>query len=340
MNRAGRTAVRPEFFGDTMQRATEFVSKQNLPIGLLTVVIVGLVFPQPGRYLATLPTQYVAVSAIFFLSGLMLRTEEMFAALFAWRGSLWGTVSILFLTPAIGTAIAFQVPIDPAFQLGLALFCCMPTTLSSGIALTNQARGNSALALLLTLVTNVAGIFTVPFVLALLLGALGQVELSATDLSVKLCLSILLPLTAGKIVRRFVATWAGDNRKSLTTSSNLALITIPWMKFSESSEELAQIALGHLLLLIVSGLAIHILYLLINAGVCSLLRLPEPARRAVVLMASQKTLPVAMTVLAFLPGWAVSPQTKGLLAIPCITFHLGQNALDAVIATRWGNRES
>ena len=323
-----------------MQRATEFISKQILPIGLLTVALVGFLFPQPGRYLATLPTQHVAVGVIFFLSGLMLRTEEMFAAISAWRGSLWGTVSILFLTPAIGTAIAFQVPIDPAFQLGLALFCCMPTTLSSGIALTNQARGNSELALLLTLVTNLAGIFTVPFVLALLLGTLGQVELSASDLLVKLCLSILLPLSAGKMIRRFVDTWARDNHKKLTTASNLALITIPWMKFSESSEELAQIALDHLLLLIVSGLAIHILYLLLNAAACSLLRLPEPARRAVVLMASLKTLPVAMTVLAFLPESAVSPQTKGLLAIPCITFHLGQISLDAVIATRWGNRES
>ena len=340
MTRAGHTNVRPKFFDDIMQRLTEFISKQILPIGLLTDAIVGLVFPQPGRYLATLPTQYVAVSVIFFLSGLMLRTEEMFAALSAWRGTLWGTVSILFVTPAIGTAIAFQIPIDSAFQLGLALFCCMPTTLSSGLALTTQARGNSALALLLTLVTNMAGIFTVPFVLALLLGALGQVELSASDLLVKLCVSILLPLTAGKVVRGFVATWAGGNRKKLTTASNLALITIPWMKFSESSEELAQVALDHLLLLIVSGLSIHILYLVLNAGVCSLLRLPEPARRAVVLMASQKTLPVAMTVLAFLPDSAVSTQTKGLLAIPCITFHLGQIALDAVIATRWGNRES
>ena len=321
-----------------MQRVTQFIGKQILPIGLLTVAIVGFVFPQPGRYLATLPTQYIAVSAIFFFSGLMLKTEEMFAALSAWRGSLWGTVSILFLTPVIGTAIAFQVPIDPAFQLGLALFCCMPTTLSSGIALTNQARGNTGLSLLLTLVTNLAGIFTVPFVLAVLLGTLGKVELSAGDLLAKLCLSILLPLAAGKIARGYVATWAGANRKKLTTASNLALIVIPWMKFSESSEALSRIALHDLLLLVVSGLAIHILYLLLNAGACWLLRLDEPARRAVVLMASQKTLPVAMTVLAFLPDSTVSPETKGLLAIPCITFHLGQIALDAVIATRWGNR--
>ena len=56
-------------------------------------------------------------------------------------------------------------------------------------------------------------------------------------------------------------------------------------------------------------------------------------------MASQKTLPVAMTVLAFLPESAVSPEQKGLIAIPCIVFHLGQIFADAVIATRWGTKK-
>ena len=43
-----------------------------------------------------------------------------------------------------------------------------------------------------------------------------------------------------------------------------------------------------------------------------------------------------MTVLAFLPDATVSPELKGLIAIPCITFHLGQIFMDAFIATRWG----
>ena len=38
----------------------------------------------------------------------------------------------------------------------------MPTTVSSGIVLTQQAQGNDALALLLTVVTNSLAVFTVP----------------------------------------------------------------------------------------------------------------------------------------------------------------------------------
>ena len=314
-----------------------FLLRQFLPVGLLVVAVVGFFFPRPGLYMAELPTQYVAVSLIFFLSGLMLKTDEVHAALAAWKATSWGCVSILFATPFIGAAIAFQLPMEPAFQFGLALFCCMPTTLTSGVALTAQARGNVALALLLTVLTNVAGIFTVPFVLAHLLSSLGQVELSASDLFAKLCLSILLPLGVGKYLRRFAVDWIDAQRSRLTLASNAALISIPWMKFSESSGRLAQIEPASLLIMVVSGLAIHALYLLLNGGACVLLQLEAAARKTVVLMASQKTLPVAMTVLAFLPDSAVSPEQKGLLAIPCIVFHLGQIFMDAVIATRWGN---
>ena len=315
-----------------------FLQRQFLPVGLLAVAVVGFFFPRPGLYMAELPTQYVAVSIIFLLSGLMLKTDEIHAALAAWKAMSWGCVSILFATPFLGAAIAFQFPMDPAFQFGLALFCCMPTTLTSGVALTAQARGNVALALLLTVVTNIAGIFTVPFVLAHLLSSLGQVELSAGDLFAKLCLSILLPLGIGKYLRRFAIDWINAQRSRLTLASNAALISIPWMKFSESSGPLAEVEPVSLLILVVSGLAIHALYLLLNGGACVLLQLEAAAHRAVVLMASQKTLPVAMTVLAFLPDSAVSPEQKGLIAIPCIVFHLGQISADAVIATRWGNR--
>ena len=286
-------------------------------------------------FMGRLPTQYVAVSLIFVCAGLMLRTDEMHAAFSAWQATAWGSLSILLLTPFIGVTLAFQVPVEESFQLGLALFCCMPTTLSSGIALTNQARGNTALALLLTVLTNTIGIFTVPFVLAHLLGAIGQVELSGGDLLLKLCLTILLPLSLGRYLRRFLADWVDRSRSGISTLSNVALISIPWMKFSESSARLAEVDAASLAILVVSGLAIHSLYLLLNYGATKSRRLAAPERKAVVLLASQKTLPVAMTVLALIPDSAIAPEMKGLMAIPCITFHLGQIFVAAIIATRW-----
>ena len=322
-----------------MSASLAFLGRHFLPVGLVVVALVGLTLPGPGISVGRLPVQYVAVAAIFICSGLMLRTAEIHAAFSAWRASLFGSCSILFITPVIGATLAFQVPVDRSFQLGLALFCCMPTTLSSGIVLTRQAGGNVALAHLLTVVTNTAGILTVPFVLAYLLGAIGHVELSATELLLKLCLTILLPLAIGRALRPLVAEWVDAHRPTLTMVSNLALISIPWIKFSQSSDRLAQIDLVSIIVLFAAGLAIHGVYLVLNDGASRVLQLVPEVRKAVVLMASQKTLPVAMTVVALMPDGALDGYAKGLIVIPCITFHLGQIIGDAVLASRWGSRD-
>ena len=80
------------------------------------------------------------------------------------------------------------------------------------------------------------------------------------------------------------------------------------------------------------GLVIHAVYLGFNLGMATLLRLPLPEKKAVVVMGSQKTLPMAMTVLTFLPPSFGEP---GLIAIPCILSHLTQIFVDAAICSKW-----
>ena len=210
-----------------MSRILSTLQRQLLPLGLIAAAVVGILLPRPGQFMAQLPTQYVAVATIFVCSGLLLRTQDLRAALSGWPAAVWGCLAILFITPAIGVPLALLVPVEESFRLGLALFCCMPTTLSSGIALTAQARGNVALALLLTVLSNALGILTVPFVLAHLLGFLGEIELSAGDLLAKLCLVILVPLSLGCYLRRFAEEWIAGHRSTITTVSNLALISVP-----------------------------------------------------------------------------------------------------------------
>ena len=72
-----------------------FFKKQFLPVGLVVAALLGMIYPDAGQAAARWPTQYVAIFAIFLTSGLMLRTDEIRAALAAWRGSLWGSFSIL-----------------------------------------------------------------------------------------------------------------------------------------------------------------------------------------------------------------------------------------------------
>ena len=54
----------------------------------------------------------------------------------AWGSVLFGMLSILVITP-LAALIALRLPLHPPeLAFGLAVFCCMPTTLSSGVSLT------------------------------------------------------------------------------------------------------------------------------------------------------------------------------------------------------------
>ena len=59
--------------------------------------------------------------------------------------------------------------IEHAGRMGLVVIASMPPTLSSGVILTENAGGHTVWAMLLTILLNLAGIFTVPFVLDLAL---------------------------------------------------------------------------------------------------------------------------------------------------------------------------
>lgn len=57
-------------------------------------------------------------------------------ALSSWGAILFGFASILFITPLAALAVQ-RLPLgSPELTMGLAVFCCMPTTLSSGVSLT------------------------------------------------------------------------------------------------------------------------------------------------------------------------------------------------------------
>ena len=75
-------------------------------------------------------------------------------------------------------------------------------------------------------------------------------------------------------------------------------------------------------------------YLSINYPICKyVLKLKRREFKAVVLMSSQKTLPVSVVVIGFLDAVG----EEGLMTIPCIIGHMSQLFIDAYIASRWAN---
>jgi solute carrier family 10 (sodium/bile acid cotransporter), member 7 len=238
-------------------------------------MVVGFYFPGPGNRAAGLGATSLATAGIFLLSGLSLKKEEALGALRSWREVLFGLVSILAITPALAAPLAAALPLEPAaLSAGLAVFFCMPTTLSSGVALTSAAGGDAALALLLTVSSNLRGVITAPSAVATLLGSsnfIGSISggangaaraTAASALAIDpvpllraLAVSVAAPLVLGAVLRslsfgkkkqRWFARVADTNKRKLAYLSAALLAVVPWTQVSRAvaSEAAAAAAAG------------------------------------------------------------------------------------------------
>ena len=91
------------------------------------------------------------------------------------------------------------------------------------------------------------------------------------------------------------------------------------------------------MLAILAMVILHCVWLGQNHLVCKhALKLPKREYRADVILTSQKTLPVAITILSFLPD---ELGDKGLMVIPPIVGHMSQLFIDSWIVSRWVSKD-
>eukprot|EP00639_Heterosigma_akashiwo_P033278 CAMPEP_0194723624 /NCGR_PEP_ID=MMETSP0296-20130528/14602_1 /TAXON_ID=39354 /ORGANISM="Heterosigma akashiwo, Strain CCMP2393" /LENGTH=298 /DNA_ID=CAMNT_0039627101 /DNA_START=279 /DNA_END=1175 /DNA_ORIENTATION=+ len=233
------------------------------------------------------------------------------------------------------------------FKTGLAIFCNMPTTIASGVALVGQAGGNSAQALLLTVATNLLGIVTVPFYLSFVLAAAGNIDISPVPLLQKLLITIFMPIGVGKGLQelsrtqtklKFINFYFKKYKFYFKLLTNVLLAIIVWMGFSKSAASLKATPGLDVFLLVLAAVMLHVAMLAFNLGALRALRADRThpmEYRATLIMASQKTLPFAVSVISFLDE---SVGEAGLITIPCILMHLSQLFVDAYVASYFGAR--
>ncbi|GAY55375.1 putative sodium/metabolite cotransporter BASS4 [Citrus sinensis] len=320
-----------------------------LPLALIGGVAFGFANPSLGCLADKYQLSKFSTFAIFIVSGLTLRSGEIGAAAEAWPVGIFGLFSILLFTPYFSKLI-LQVQLQPQeFVTGLALFSCMPTTLSSGVALTHLAGGNSALALAMTIISNLLGIMIVPFSISKFIAAGVGISVPTKQLFKSLVLTLLIPLILGKVLRESItglSEFVDQNRKLFSKISAIFLSLVPWMQVSRSRSLLLMVKPQVFLVAIWMGTLLHLILLAFNAfsvwslsvisGDCQSVFAKKENTNAVVLVASQKTLPVLVAVVEQL-GCAFGE--SGLLVLPCVAAHLTQIIMDSFLVNFWLRRD-
>ncbi|GKC99407.1 probable sodium/metabolite cotransporter BASS4, chloroplastic [Tanacetum coccineum] len=250
------------------------------------------------------------------------------------------------------------------FVTGLALYNCMPTSISSGVSLAKLAGGNSALALAMTVLSNLLGILIVPFsVSKLIRGGVGA-SVPADKLFKSLIVTVLIPLIMGKVFRDYVkgaADIVDSNRKLFAALGSIllslyimgqrvgALETLPanrnpWLETLHSRDFKKE--LRRLKKLVIDNMVLHIVLLCLNSiwiqilcgvsGGNESIFANRENYRSLLIVASQKTISMLVAVVEQLGG---TFGEAGLLVLPCIAAHISQVIIDSLIVGYWNKEE-
>ena len=136
-----------------------------LPVGLLLALLIAWLAPDPGAMLQRLGFIPWMVVTIFLINGYQTRFKELPRGRRILSASIIAILISLLISPLIGLAVVSSVSLPIGAAMGLVVMATVPPTLSSGIVMTGIAGGNVAKALFLTILLNLVGVFTVPFLL-------------------------------------------------------------------------------------------------------------------------------------------------------------------------------
>lgn len=151
-----------------------------------------------------------------------------------------------------------------------------------------------------------------------------SLKIDFVDIFVKLVISFLIPTVLGKGMRDFIPAvyeFQKTHKVKLSMFSNSMLAMLIWQTVSSGSDKIINASFGNMLLVIISTVIIHLLYLLFNTIVVYILRVPLYEGISAVIMASQKSAPVAVTVITYLTS---DTEMQGVLAVPCVIGQLVQ----------------
>lgn len=181
---------------------------------------------------SSLTTLKIVIGTILFGIALDTRTSDFAAALRRPGVITIGVLAQFVALPAVTFALTLLLDVRGSIALGMILVACCPPGNVSNV-LTHRAKGDVALSVSMTAVSNVLAIFLMPLNLALWGGwhptgkkFLEEIDLSPVDMLLEVGLVIGVPFAAGVAIARWWPRFAAGAHKVVGPLSFLALAGI------------------------------------------------------------------------------------------------------------------
>ena len=171
----------------------------------------------------------LALAFIMFTLGLGLSISDFSNVFKKPKNFLIGLVSQLIFLPIVGLILVIIWPLPIEIAIGVMLIAAAPGGVTSNI-LTFFARGDVALSVSLTAVMSLLSAVSVPIVLTISIGLIGDSSLpesiSLTDIALSMFLIVTLPVLFGMGVRSFLNSLTLKIEKSARFISTLLFVLV------------------------------------------------------------------------------------------------------------------
>ena len=171
----------------------------------------------------------LALAFIMFTLGLGLSISDFLNVFKKPKNFLVGLVSQLIFLPIVGLVLVIIWPLPIEIAIGVMLIAAAPGGVTSNI-LTFFAKGDVALSVSLTAVMSLLSAISVPIVLAISIGLIGDSSLpesiSLTGIALNMFLIVTLPVLLGMGVRSFLNSLTLKIEKSARFISTLLFVLV------------------------------------------------------------------------------------------------------------------
>jgi sodium/bile acid cotransporter 7 len=270
----------------------------------------------------------IGIFIAFFITGLTLDTSS-FGRHLRLKAPLAAMISSLGFIPLLSWWLAGLV-FPPEFVVGVCIIATAPVTFVSGTVMTALGKGNIPLSLLICVLGNFIGVFTIPFSLKVLVGGGSHVELPALEMLSGLVITVLVPIGLGILAQSRFKACVSRYPQAFSVFQQSIVLLIIFNAVAGAGENIraAGAALPLLLAFIV---CLHSLILAMNYGISRFIGLDRPSTTAFTIHTSQKTLGVSYLVWS---GYFANQYPLAL--IPGIVYHLTQMIMDSFVAQKFG----
>ena len=274
----------------------------------------------------------LTTAVVLFLMAFSLDTRQLRAALRAPGPAAWASVVNYAAIPLMAWPLMW-VQRTRDFQVGLMIAASVPCTMAAASVWTRKARGNDAVSLMVTLITNASSFLVTPFWLNLTIAGAG-VSLDGGRIIIDLIVSVLIPIVIGQALQLLPRprAFAQRHKVAIGVAAQLLILLLIFLSSWKAGGQLvtrgASPGVAAVVLVWGSCIALHVAAMALAAAGARVGGFGRAERAAVMFAGSQKTLPIGV-LLANNPAFGAP-----FAVFPMLMYHASQLFIDTAVADR------